>query len=539
MSPAALLGALGGVALSFGLLSLLLAIFQPLMPAALVYGNLIVGVLLLSAGASWGFDGLRDRLRSGSGRRAGVLGMSAIVGTTLGVVLLGLLAFLSTRYTARFDWSEERVNSLSEQSLSLLADLEDDVQLTAFFREQDSPLTRDLLERYDHASDRLGVRFVDPNQRPDLLEAHGIEPADLARGLILVARGDDAVRVDGPSEVEITNALLKLTRRGGRTVYFLEGHNERRIGSPDADPDSGSDEQSEGRAGFSRFAAALRNDTHNTLPLLLAASSEVPEDANLVVIAGPTRSFFDEEREALERYLARGGALLVMIDPRAQTNLYEDLTRWGIEMGDDVIVDPVMALNRQPTAPVAESYGPAVPGGVEPHPIALKLGRTVFSMARSVSPTDGAVGDIVPLVLTSGSSWGERDLDGWMKSGHATQDEGDLVGPVSIAVVGRPKVESSDPEKTPRIVVFGDSNFATNELVDAFGNRDLALNSVNWLLGDVEHITVRPNVSRSSTVAMTAGQLQAIQYLALFVMPEGIALVGVLAWWFRRRAPAG
>jgi ABC-type uncharacterized transport system involved in gliding motility auxiliary subunit len=499
----------------------------------LVYGNLLVGVLLLSAGASWGFDGLRDRVRSSSGRRAGVYGTSAIVGTALGLVALGLLAFLSTRYTERFDWSEQGVNSLSEQSLALLADLQDDVKLTAFFSEQDSPLTRDLLERYDYASERLSARFVDPNRRPDLLEAHGIEAAELARGLLLVELGEDALRVDSPSEVDITNALVKLTRSGGRKVYFLEGHNERRIGSALPDVSAGADE-AEGRAGFSKAAAALRNETHSVESLLLATSSEVPEDANLVVIAGPTQPFFDEERQALERYLAGGGSLLVMIDPRAQTNLYEDLVRWGVEMGDDVIVDPVMALNRQPTAPVVESYGPASAGGTAPHPIGEKLGRTVFSMARSVSPIEGA-SDIVPLVLTSSSSWAERDLDGWMKSGHATQDESDLGGPVSIAVAGRPRVSSESEEATPRIVVMGDTNFATNELIDAFGNRDLLLNSVNWLLGDVEHITVRPNVARGSTVSMTAGQLQLIQYLALFVVPEGIAVVGVLAWWLRRR----
>ena len=85
-------------------------------------------------------------------------------------------------------------------------------------------------------------------------------------------------------------------------------------------------------------------------------------------------------------------------------------------------------------------------------------------------------------------------------------------------------------------MVIGDSNFATNELFDVFSNRDLFLNSVNWLLGDVERITVRPNVPRSSSLTLTGGQLQAIQYFSLLVLPEGIALVGVLTWWSRRRA---
>lgn len=532
MNVAALLGALGGVAFGFGLLTFLLAIFQPLIPGGWVYGNLIAGFLLLVAAATWGFEGLRDQLRSGGGRRAGIHGTSALLFAALGLVLLGLLAFLSTRYTHRFDWTEQRVNTLSDQSLSLLRGLQEDVTLTAFFRPQDSMLARDLLERYEQAGDRLSVRFVDPNQRPDLIEANGIDPADLAQGLILVTAGEHSISVRHFDESQITNALLKLTRQGGRKVYFLDGHNERKISAADApapsagapDPDV---ESPNGLAGFGRAAAALRNETHVVEPLLLATSPEVPEDAGVVVVAGPTRPLFEPEREALDRYLARGGALLVMVDPRAQTNLYEDLSRWGANVGDDVVVDPVMSVNRQPTAPVAESYA-------EDHPIGELLSRTVFSMARSVS-VDPQHEGLAPLVLTSASAWAERDLDEWMKTGRARQDPEDLAGPLPLAVVGRPRVEVDDPEKQPRLVVFGDSNFATNELIDAFSNRDLLLNSVNWLLGDVEQISVRPNVSRTSTVTLTAGQLQGIQYFSLFVLPEGIALVGVFAWWTRRR----
>ena len=55
----------------------------------------------------------------------------------------------------------------------------------------------------------------------------------------------------------------------------------------------------------------------------------MPEDANVVVDAGPTRPFHPTEKDALQRYLARGGALLVMIDPRAATDLYGSSARVG------------------------------------------------------------------------------------------------------------------------------------------------------------------------------------------------------------------
>ena len=88
-----------------------------------------------------------------------------------------------------------------------------------------------------------------------------------------------------------------------------------------------------------------------------------------------------------------------------------------------------------------------------------------------------------------------------------------------------------------RLVVFGDSDFATNEFLDALRNRDLFVNSINWLSGDVSQITVRPNVSRASSFQMSQEQFRRIQFLSLFVLPEAIAVVGVLVWWLRRKAP--
>jgi len=86
-----------------------------------------------------------------------------------------------------------------------------------------------------------------------------------------------------------------------------------------------------------------------------------------------------------------------------------------------------------------------------------------------------------------------------------------------------------------RIVVIGDSDFATNEILDGFRNRDFFVNSVNWLVGDVDAISIRPNTSRASRFQLSSQQFMRIQYLALFVIPETIAIAGVFAWWTRRR----
>ena len=121
---AALLAGLGLVAVGFGMLSALLALLQPLTDPLWIATNLVVGVVLLGAAVFMSLDTLRERVRSGSGRRAGTYGTSAIVGTLLGVVILGFLGFLSTRYSHRFDVSEGAVHTLSPQTVELLAGLE-------------------------------------------------------------------------------------------------------------------------------------------------------------------------------------------------------------------------------------------------------------------------------------------------------------------------------------------------------------------------------------------------------------------------------
>ena len=109
---AALLGALGGVLLLFGLLSSTVALFQPATDLTWILANVIAGVLLLFVSVGMSLDSLRERLSSGEGRRVGKYGTSAIVSTILGIAILGMIGFLSTRYSVRWDWSESRQMSI-------------------------------------------------------------------------------------------------------------------------------------------------------------------------------------------------------------------------------------------------------------------------------------------------------------------------------------------------------------------------------------------------------------------------------------------
>jgi ABC-type uncharacterized transport system involved in gliding motility auxiliary subunit len=540
---ASLVGWLGGVAILFGLLSLLLQLFSgtPMLGSDLwwILGNFVIGAVLLAVALLSSLDALRERMRSDEARRAGKYGTSALLGTALGIVLLVMLAFLSTRYHARWDWTEAASHSLSSQTLKLLGGLERDVEVTALFSAITAPPARELLDRYSYVSDRFKVTFADPLAQPGLVRGLGISPERLEGGLIHLTIGEESVEITELSEEKLTNAILKLTRREQKNVYFLIGHNERPVEGEEAD---GSD-------GFAFARNALENENYQARTLLLAAEGEVPEGADVVILAGPTRPLYDTEHKALARYLERGGALLVLVDPRAKTDVFEDLARWGFEVGEDVVVDRVQGLFGRPVSPLAAQYGD--------HPITRELrDATLFHVARSVRPKAGGEGEFTPLVLTSEASWGERDLDRFFSAGEAEFGGDDLAGPVSIAVAGvlRPVGDaeedeggSPDPEGggdaestqslEARVVVIGDSDFAANQLIGEFRNRDLFVNAVNWLLGDVDAISIRPGQARASRMQLSSEQFLQIRYLSLFVLPQAIAILGVLSWWLRRRAP--
>jgi ABC-type uncharacterized transport system involved in gliding motility auxiliary subunit len=529
-----LLGWLGAVALLFGFLSLILQIASGFtfieLDAVGIWLNFLVGAVLLGIALVSNLESLRERLRTGGARRSGKYGTSAVLNAVLAIALLSLLAFLTTRYHARSDWTETGTHSLGPQTTEVLAKLDTDVEITAFYQAIAARPAREFLERYQYASPRFKVAFVDPLARPGLVKESGVTESKLANGVVLVKLGGEKVEVTDLTESAMTNALVKLTRGKAKKIYFLTGHNERVADGEGADAPEG----------FKFAKEALANENYTVEPLLLASQADVPADADAVVIAGPTRPFHVSEPAALQRYLERGGGLLVLLDPRANTDLYTKLAEWGVEVGDDVVVDQKFAASGQPLTFFALDYpGQAITEGFrEP---------TLFHLARSVVPKAEAAPALEPIVRSSDQSWAERNVDRLFTESLGELDDKDLKGPVPIGVAGvlqlgpppPPPAEGAEPPKVPqaRLVVYGDADFASNAIVQQFSNRDLFVNSVNWLLGDVEAISVRPTDARASRLQLTREIVAQLRYLSLFVLPEAIAVLGVVVWW-RRRAPA-
>jgi ABC-type uncharacterized transport system involved in gliding motility auxiliary subunit len=461
--------------------------------------------------------------------RYGTMSMVAVL-VALGIVIA--VNYLGTRQNKRWDLTENQAFSLSEQSLKILQQLDAPVQFTVFDLDTNFGRFRDRLDAYDYESDNINVEYVDVDRQPARAKQAEITTA----GTILINYKDRVQRISNTEEQDITNALIKVVTGTERKVYFTQGHGERDT--------AGSD-----RLGYSGVTAALGNDNYTVEKLVLVQQKDVPADATVVVVAGPQTDLLAPEIDALKRYVAKGGKVMVMLDPPEPSgadvpNLRAFVKEWAIEFGNDIVVDASgmgQLFGGDASVPVAASY--------PVHPISAGFRvMTAFPLSRSVKTVEGGSEGRTaqPLVETSAQSWAETDLKS-LAGGKVefNADQQDRQGPIALgaaasAPAAAPPPPASGnaspdaPKPESRIVAFGDSDFAANNALGIQGNQDFFLNAVNWLAQQENLIAIRPKEAQDRRITLTADQQQRIMLLSLFVVPGLVLAGGVYSWWRRR-----
>lgn len=474
----------------------------------------------------------REIAREFSGRSAryGTLALASIL------VVLGILAainYLAARHNARWDLTAAGQYTLSEQTKKVLHSLEQPVRATVFARTDDFERFRRLFEQYQYETKQLQVEYVDPEKRPALAEKLN----ENTLGTIVLEYEGRVQRVTSNTEQDLTNGIIKAVQGEQHKVFFVQGHGERDT--------TGSD----GR-GYGAIAQALNADNFTAEKLVLL-QQEIPADAKVIVIAGPTSDLLPPEIDRLKAYLAKGGKLLVLIDPPQKadapplSNLMALLQEWSIEVGTNAVLDPLSRLRG------AEADVPVAAPPYPYHPITSTFRTlTAYPYARSVKPAEAAANGRTPtsFIQSGPASWAEIDLKTLTTRGEAQPDleNGDIQGPVSMAVaVSAPATEGTPPpagepgaeapsKPETRIAVVGDSDFAANAVLGMGGNRDMFLNIVNWLAQQENLIAVRARDPEDRRITLTAGQDRMLFWFAVFIMPGLILLAGVQAWWRRR-----
>ena len=245
------------------------------------------------------------------------------------VVFFGILIavnYLGTRQNKVWDLTANQVYSLSDQTIKILKDLKEPIKVTIFERKDQQEAHRNRLQQYQYQTSLLTTEYVDPDREPQRTAGAKID----ALPTILFEYKGRTERVTTTNEQDLTNALIKVTTGAARKVYFLQGHGEK-----DTAPSE--------RGSLSAAVEQMKQDNFTFEQLVLIQQKTVPDDATIVVIAGPTTDLFAPEVEPLNAYLARGGKLMVLLDPLlkgpAQPLLTQLLADWGIRAGTDVVMD--------------------------------------------------------------------------------------------------------------------------------------------------------------------------------------------------------
>lgn len=449
--------------------------------------------------------------------------MLLMVIAVLGILIL--INFIAGKNLTRTDFTKNQQFTLSEQSKKILEDVNEPISIVAFYQAS-SPLkdsAEDLLKEYSASNDNISYEFVDPDQNVAKAKLYNI----VQYNTLVVEKGEKRESVLSSAESDITSAIIRIVKDERKKLYFVTGHGEKSLQPGDE------------RTSYANIKSELEKQIYDIEEISLLSEGGIPEDASVVVMAGPKNQINDDEKNVLRSYINnRNGKVLFLLDPvldlgesvDAETGLgmKDFLNEFGIDYGDGLVVDRVGNLFGDASAVVVNEYAP--------FQITQGLSQVVLPVVAKVGKAESIPENwnVTELATSSVDSWLENNKTETLADFSEEEDE---TGPISIAAVAQEITptdnkegdEQSEEEKA-RIVVIGDSDFAVDPFTDpTFGafNAELFINSVNWLAAEEDLISIRPRSNESSTVTLTGSQARWILYATVGIMPLLVGIVGV------------
>ena len=216
----------------------------------------------------------------------------------------------------------------------------------------------------------------------------------------------------------------------------------------------------------------------------------------------------------------------MLIDPKSSPRVENFLKKWGIELGKNIVIDPMSKLfGGDFAAPVVNQY--------TAHEITSDFVlATIFPTIRSVREVPVSGITTTELLKTGVNSWAESDFG----SGSVSYDEDkDTKGPISVSVISIKTPDENRPSLKSTLLVVGDADFANNRYTNFSGNGDFFLNAVSWLAEEEQLISIRPRERKNTPIQMTQSLGNTIFIMGIIIFPGLIAAIGVRIWWRRRR----
>lgn len=428
---------------------------------------------------------------------------------------VGLLGWLSNTHTTQFDWTSNKRNTLSQNSIDLLNTLEHPVQITIYAQVDDTvrAAIEEIMQRYQREKKDVSFNIIDPGVDFESAQRDGVERYNQ----VVVKYNDKKEIIPSLSEQTVSNALLRLSRPGSRRVVFLKGHGERSISGDNS-------------TGYKTIVAELSTKGFSVQAnnLLLSA---LPADTTVLVLAAPGRELLEGEVDHIKTYIEDGGNLLWMMDPGEMQNTGRISEILGIRFLPGIIVDNNPNL-RKTLGIQHPAMVPALLDGLT-HPITEDIPyNALFPISRGVEQTGDGF-NATDIARSLPESWSEVSALG---SEIAYEpDNGDIKGPISIILALERTMENGSNKASQRIIVSGDSDFLANRYLGAGTNLSLALNIFNWLAGDDDLIAVETKNAPDTQLQLDDSELLLIEAVHRYLLPAVLIIAGVFIWLRRRK----
>jgi ABC-type uncharacterized transport system involved in gliding motility auxiliary subunit len=437
------------------------------------------------------------------------------------VVIVAILVTanaLADRYNKQYDSTSNKRYSLSDQTAKIVKGLKQNATITYFDQSTHFAQAKDQLDQYANLSPKVRVEYVDPDKKPQLAREAGIKNY----GTAIVQIGTKKEEAKSLNEEGITGAFIRDLKSNTRTVCFLTGSGEHRIDDSE-------------RGGYSRFKELLGKDNYEAKSIDLLQKAEIPSDCTVLVVGGPNGDYQQPAVDAIKKFVEDGGRALFMLDPPLKIGRSEIadndaltalLTSWGVSPEKDLILDmnPIGQLaGLGPQVALVTSYDS------QPIVSEMKGTATGFPLSRSLEVKNEGKSTAQKMFSSSDSSLATFKLN---SPDIDPRDPKNKKGPLTLAAAGT--YSTGKENSQGRFVVFGSSAWAANSFLNFNGNRDLALNTMNWLSSDEDLISIRPKEQEDRRITMTQAQLSWVRITSQFILPLIVIFAGVSVWWNRR-----
>lgn len=453
------------------------------------------------------------------------------------IAFMGILVFVALigqRHPIRMDLTESKRYSISDQSQKIVESLKNDISIKGFYQEADPnrEQTRDLLETYRYYSKKISYQFIDPDRDPGLAKHYQIR----TYGTLVLEGFGKIQTISAADEETITNAILKLTQEQQRTVYFLIGHGERDISNAEEN-------------GYATAKAAIEKENFQVKTLNLLVDPKIPPDAAIVVVANPQKPLLATELDALRQHINRNGSVMLLLEPFADGGVADFLNSYGIAISPDIIVDTMSRVfGASYLIPVISEYGF--------HKITDGFNvACFFPTTRSIASAESipASVDLLELAFSSSYSWAETGFRLGQTEPPKFDEAKEIKGPIGVALIAaisaknpgnkpksqdqpaRKSAEVTDSEGQAQLLVFGDSDFASNRYFNLQGNSDFFLNSINFLGQQENLISIQRPKTAGAPLTLSKSQNRLLFWVGLLLMPALVVASGLVVFQLRRK----